>query len=100
MLVRNYRSHASLLQVRAARALPTPGAPAARPRAAARGPACTLTLTLPLRPQVPNQLFYDGRLEAAAPQDALRAPAAWGPLRLDDGAGPERLPAWAPAPRA
>ena len=49
MLVRNYRSHATLLAV-------------------------------------PNQLFYDGRLEAAAPQDALLAPAAWGQLRLAAGA--------------
>ena len=49
MLVRNYRSHASLLAV-------------------------------------PNQLFYEERLEAAAPQDALLAPPAWGPLRISSGA--------------
>lgn len=49
MLVRNYRSHASLLRV-------------------------------------PNQLFYEDRLEAAAPQDALLAPPAWGPLRIGSGA--------------
>ena len=46
--MRNYRSHASLLQV-------------------------------------PNQLFYEERLEAAAPQDALLAPPAWGPLRIGSG---------------
>lgn len=47
--MRNYRSHASLLQV-------------------------------------PNTLFYEDRLEAAAPQDALLAPPAWGPLRIRSGA--------------
>ncbi|KAK9825126.1 hypothetical protein WJX81_000626 [Elliptochloris bilobata] len=53
MLVRNYRSHASLLQV-------------------------------------PNKLFYEQRLEAAAPQDALLAPPAWGQLRVTCGDDEER----------
>ena len=52
--MRNYRSHASLLQV-------------------------------------PNQLFYEDRLEAAAAQDALLAPPAWGQLRISSGASSSAL---------